>query len=176
MQTTIVYNENEVREEKDFKNLKSEDKIWIDFVNPPDEIMKNIATHFNLDQDAVDLYMNKSKKPQIRLLDDHKFTILLDIKYKSSQTVITESVYLFCGKNWLITIHPSSVDLVQKTRKLLEHKNKKLVKDSIDSLFYNILSGMIGKYEQVLTDVELTITDLEEKSLTSPERQTLCTA
>ena len=32
---------------------------------------------------------------------------------------------------------------------------------------------MIGKYEQVLTDVELTITDLEEKSLTSPEKQTL---
>ena len=173
MQTIIVYNENEVREEKDFQNFKSEDKIWIDLEDPPDEIMKNIATHFNLDQDAVDLYMNKSKKPQIRLLDDHKFTILLDIKYKNSQTVITESVYLFCGKNWLVTIHPSSVELVQKTRKLLEQKNKKLVKDSIDSLFYNILSGMIGKYEQVLTDVELTITDLEEKSLTSPEKQTL---
>ena len=121
----------------------------------------------------MNLYMKKTKKPQIRLLDDHKFTILLAIEYKNSQTVITESVYLFCGKNWLVTIHPSSVELVQKTRKLLEHKNKKLVKDSIDSLFYNILSEMIGKYEQVLTDVELTITDLEEKSLTSPEKQTL---
>ena len=29
MQTIIVYNENEVREEKDFQNFKSEDKIWI---------------------------------------------------------------------------------------------------------------------------------------------------
>ena len=76
MQTILVYNENEVREEKDFQNFKSEDKIWIDLEDPPDEIMKNIATHFNLDQDAVDLYMNKSKKPQIRLLDDHKFTML----------------------------------------------------------------------------------------------------
>ena len=29
---------------------------------------------------------------------------------------------------------------------------------------------MIGKYEQVLTDVELTITDLEEKSLTESRK------
>ena len=28
MQTIIVYNENEVREEKEFQNFKSEDKIW----------------------------------------------------------------------------------------------------------------------------------------------------
>ena len=35
MQTIIVYNENEVREEKDFQNFKSEDKIWIDFDNFP---------------------------------------------------------------------------------------------------------------------------------------------
>jgi magnesium transporter len=72
-----------------------------------------------------------------------------------------------------IKIHPSSVNLVDKTRKLLEHKDKKLVRDSIDSLFYNILSQMIAKYEQVLTDVELTITSLEEKSLSDPEKQTL---
>ena len=41
---------------------------------------------------------------------------------------------------------------------------------SIEDLFYNILSEMI---EQVLTAVELTITDLEEKSLTDPEKETL---
>ena len=32
---------------------------------------------------------------------------------------------------------------------------------------------MIGKYEQAITDVELTIPDLEEKSLINPERETL---
>ena len=94
MQTIIVYNENEVREEKDFQNFKSEDKIWINLEDPPDEIMKNIATYFNLDQDAVDLYMNKSKKPQIRLLDDHKFTILLDIKTRIHRPLILK-VYIY---------------------------------------------------------------------------------
>ena len=72
----------------------------------------------------------------------------MDIKYKDSQTVVTEGVYLFCGKSWLITIHPADVDLIKSTRKLLEQENKKLVKDSIDALFYSILAEMIGRYEQ----------------------------
>ena len=173
MQTIIVYNENEVKEQREFQNLKSEDKIWIDLVDPTDNDLQNFVNHFHLDQSAVELLKNKSKKPQIRLLDDHTFTILLDIKYKDSQTVVTEGVYLFCGKNWLITIHPAKVDLVKSTRKLLEHENKRLVKDSIDALFYSILSEFIDRYEQVLTAVELTMTDLEEKALSDPKKETI---
>jgi len=98
---------------------------------------------------------------------------LLDIKFKDSQTVVTEGVYLFCGKNWLITIHPSEVDLAKSIRKLLEHKNKKLVMDSIEALFYSVFSELIDRYEQVLTAVELTITDQEEKALGDPSRETI---
>ncbi|MGB8159812.1 MAG: CorA family divalent cation transporter [Nitrososphaeraceae archaeon] len=104
MQTIVTYNENEVREQREFQNLKSEDKIWIDLVDPTDNDLESFVDYFHLDQSAVELVKNKSKKPQIRLLDDHTFTILLDIKYRDSQTVVTEGVYLFCGKNWLITI------------------------------------------------------------------------
>ena len=146
MQTLIVYNENEVTEQKEFQNLNSEDKIWIDLVDPTDEMLQNVVNHFHLDESTVELFTNKSKKPQIRLLDDHTFTILLDVKYKDSQTVVTEGVYLFCGKNWLITIHPAKVDLVKSTRKLLEQENKRLLKDSIDALFYRALHYLWSAY------------------------------
>lgn len=173
MQTIITYNENEVKEQKEFQNIKLKDKAWIDLIDPTDDMIKSIASYFRLDESAVELLRSKSKKPQIRLLDNHTFTILLDIKFKDSQTVVTEGVYLFCGKNWLITIHPSEVDLAKSIRKLLEHKNKKLVMDSIEALFYSVLSELIDKYEQVLTAVELTITDQEEKALSDPSRETI---
>jgi magnesium transporter len=73
----------------------------------------------------------------------------------------------------LITIHSPEVDLVKSIRKLLEHENKKMLKDSIEALFYNILSEMIDRYEQVLTAVELTMTDLEEKALSHPAKETV---
>ena len=173
MQTIITYNENEVKEQKEFQNIKLKDKAWIDLIDPTDDMIKSIASYFHLDESAVELLRSKSKKPQIRLLDNHTFTILLDIKFKDSQTIVAEGVYLFCGKNWLITIHPSEVDLAKSIRKLLEHKNKKLVMDSIEALFYSVLSELIDRYEQVLTAVELTITDQEEKALSDPTRETI---
>jgi len=173
LQTIITYNENEVKEQKEFRNIKPKDKAWIDLIDPTDDIIKSIASYFRLDESAVELLRSKSKKPHIRLLDNHTFTTLLDIKFKDSQTVVTEGVYLFCGKNWLITIHPSEVDLAKSIRKLLEHKNKKLVMDSIEALFYSVFSELIDRYEQVLTAVELTITDLEEKALGDPSRETI---
>lgn len=173
MQTIITYNENEVKEQKEFQNIKLKDKAWIDLIDPTDDMIKSIASYFRLDESAVELLRSKSKKPQIRLLDNHTFTILLDIKFKDSQTIVTEGVYLFCGKNWLITIHPSEVDLAKSIRKLLEHENKKLVRDSIEALFYSVLSELIDRYEQVLTAVELTITDQEEKALSDPTRETI---
>jgi magnesium transporter len=175
-QTIITYDSNEVKELKkldDIQTGKTENKIWIDLVDPTDEVLQSFVTHFRLDKSAVELYIRRSKKPQIRLLEDHTFSILLDLRYKDSQTVVTEGIYLFCGKNWLITIHPAEVDLVQSTRKLLEHENKKMLKDSIEALFYNILSEMIDRYEQVLTAVELTMTDLEEKALSHPAKETI---
>jgi magnesium transporter len=175
-QTIITYDSNEVKELKkleEIQTVKTENKVWIDLVDPTDEVLQSFVTHFHLDKSAIELYTRRSKKPQIRLLEDHKFTILLDLKYKDSQTVVTEGIYLFCGKNWLITIHSAEVDLVQSTRKLLEHENKKMLKDSIEALFYNILSEMIDRYEQVLTAVELTMTDLEEKALSHPAKETI---
>ena len=136
-------------------------------------MIKSISSHFDLDQSAVNLFNSKSKKPQIRVLDEHTFTILLDIKFNNSQTVVTEGVYLFCGKNWLITIHSAEVDLTKSIRKLLEVENKKLMIESIEALFYSVLSQLIDRYEQVLTAVELTITDLEEKALSEPARETI---
>lgn len=173
MQTIMTYNANEVKELKELQNIKTEDKIWVDLVDPTDDVLQSFVTHFHLDKSAIELLANNSKKPQIRLLEDHIFTILLDLKYKDSQTVVTEGVYLFCGKNWLITIHSGEVELVKSTRKLLEHENKKMLKDSIEALFYNILSEMIDRYEQVLTAVELTMTDIEEKVLGDPARETI---
>ena len=52
-------------------------------------------------------------------------------------------------------------------------KTRRLVKDSIDALFYSILSDLIGRYEQVLTAVELTMTDLEEKALSDSAKETI---
>ena len=160
MQTIISYNEKEVKEQKEFQNINSKDKAWIDLIDPSDETIKKIASYFHLDQSAVDLCRSKSKKPQIRLLDNHTFTIFLDIKFKNSQTVVTEGVYLFCGKNWLITIHAAEVDLAISIRKLLVNFLSHMEKDQgevkyIQMAYDNIsqLVDLVESYRDTINSV-----------------------
>jgi Mg2+ and Co2+ transporter CorA len=91
MQTIITYNEHEVTESNDL--LKSLEivgnKVGIDLIDPSVDVLENLRTTLNLDSKAIELYKNKNKKPQIRVLESHTFIIILDVKYKSSQTILT---------------------------------------------------------------------------------------
>ena len=62
------------------------------------------------------------------MLESYVFTILLNIKFGTLQTLETEAVYMFFGKNWLITIHPSRINLKEKTQQIFE--NDKIVLES----------------------------------------------
>lgn len=79
---------------------------------------------------------------------------------------------MFIGKNWLITIHSSQSNLKQKIDQIFEN-DKEVIESSIDILYYNILTKIVEEYEQVLTAIEIAMTDLEEKSLYNPSKKIL---
>ena len=112
-----------------------------------DEIME-LVVKFNLDPDAMETYFNESKKPEVRVLDNHSFTVILDIKNKDPKTLETDGIYLFLGRHWLITVHKSEVKLKEMVERLLTVKNKKIKEAQMDALYYNILAEIINKYEQ----------------------------
>ena len=165
MQTVILYNEREVKQGGSKEDIRLGYNLWIDITDPsPPEILA-IQKNFDLDVKTLETFIHKSKKPQVRVLDSYTFTLILDLKYKSFGTLVTEAVYLFCGRGWLITIHSSEVDLMINTHTLFEQKNKKIMEATIDALYYSIITEIISKYELLLTSIELTITDFEQKSL-----------
>jgi magnesium transporter len=139
MQTTIAYNEKEVKERGSREDINQGYNLWVDLTDPSKVEIQKIQELFSLDVKAIETILNKSKKPQVRILDDHSFTIMLGIKYKDLHTLITDGVYLFLGKGWLITIHSSDLDLKSNVHRLFEEKNKKVIGASIDSLYYSII-------------------------------------
>jgi magnesium transporter len=165
MQSVILYNEHEVRQGGNKEDIRRGYNLWIDITDPSPPETLAIQKNFDLDTRILETFIHKSKKPQVRVLDSYTFTLILDLKYKSFGTLVTEAVYLFCGRGWLITIHSSEVDLMVNTHILFEQKNKKIMEATIDALYYSIITEIVSKYELLLTSVELTITDLEQKSL-----------
>jgi magnesium transporter len=165
LQTAITYNSTHVRQNGTKEDIEKGFKLWIDIVNPTPSEISEIKEAFDLDSSAVEALTHKSKKPQIRVLDNHKFTLILDIRYKTFENLVTEGVYFFHGTEWLITVHSDKVDLLTNVQLLFEQRNRKVMEATIDALYYNILTEIISRYEQLLTSVELTISDFGQKSL-----------
>jgi magnesium transporter len=142
--------------------------IWVDLVDPNHEEMTELANKFTLDPEALETFFNKSKKPEIRILDNHTFTVVLDMKNKDPKTLETEGIYIFLGRHWLITAHTSEINLKEIVERLLKVKNKKIKEAQIDALYYNILAEIIGLYEQLLTAVELSVNEYQRRSFARP--------
>lgn len=173
MITTVSYNAGELKTAGSMQDIEAGYNVWIDLTDPtPTEILR-VHQSFHLDKRALEEYLNQSKRPQVRLLGSQKFAIALDMKFKDSKTILTEGVYLFIGRRWLITIHSENVDLKSRILALFEQKNKLLTGLSIDALFYSVLANLIDSYEQLLTAIELTVTDFDQRILNNPSMKVL---
>jgi magnesium transporter len=173
MQRVVSYNEREVRKGGSRDDIGRGYNVWVDLVDPSKDELQTVQRTFGLDEKALDQYHNKSKKPQVRFLNNQVFTIFLEIKNDDAKTLSTEGVYMFHSEGWLVTIHSSKVDLAMTTRRLLEEKNRPLMETSIDALYYSILANIVDRYEQLLTSIELGVTDIERRSVYRPNRKML---
>jgi magnesium transporter len=73
----------------------------------------------------------------------------------------------------LITIHSKEIDLVEMGKNAFLKRNQRILKSSIDALFYSLLSALVEKYEQLLTAVELKVLEFEKQSQYRPTKKTL---
>jgi magnesium transporter len=167
LKTIFSYNETELKTDGLLEDIGNGYNIWIDFTDPDHEELLGVANKFSLDAEALEIYFNKSKKPEIRVLDNHTFTVILDMKNKDPKTLETEGIYLFLGRHWLITIHSGQVNLKEVVERLFK-VNKKIKHAQIDALYYNLLAGIISKYEQLLTAIELSVNEYRRRSFAKP--------
>lgn len=142
--------------------------VWVDVINPDEKELNTLAKKFSLNQEAIQTCINKSKRPEIRNFDKHTFTVVVDMKNKDPETLLTEAVYFFLGKNWLLTIHSHEVDLKQIVDRLFNIQNQTIKNTRIDALYYNILAGLVTKYEQLLTALELSVNEYQRRSFVHP--------
>jgi len=141
---------------------------WIDLVSPGRDEFLSLADKFKLNKEAVETYLNNSKNPEIRILDNHTFTIMSDLKNKDPETLVIEPIYFFLGRHWLITIHSPDLNLKELVEGLLKVKNERIKESQIDTLYYNMLAEIVTKYEQLLTALELSVNEYQRQSFVRP--------
>jgi len=168
LSTILSYNKNQVKVDGSIEDLDKGYNVWMDVIDPNEKDLDTLAHKFNLNQEAIQTCLNKSKKPEIRQLDNHTFTVIVDMKNKDPETLLVEAVYFFLGRNWLITIHSSGIDLKKIVKRLFNVQNETIKQTRIDALYYNILAGLVTKYEQLLTALELSVNEYQRRSFVRP--------
>ena len=126
----LLYNKNQVKTVGSIDDVEEGNNAWIDVVDPDDKELDNLARKFNLNQEAIQTCSNKSKKPEIRQLGNHTFTVIVDMENKNPETLQVEAIYFFLGRNWLITIHSSEVNLEELVERLFKIKNETITKNA----------------------------------------------
>lgn len=168
MNTVLSYNKDQVKMDGSIEDTKEGYNVWVDVINPDKKQYDRLAKKFNLNKEAIQTCINKSKRPEIRQLDNHTFTVVVDMKNKDPETLLIEAVYFFLGKNWLVTIHSHEVNLKQIVERLFNIQNETLKNNRIDALYYNVLAGLVTKYEQLLTALELSVNEYQRRSFVRP--------
>jgi magnesium transporter len=74
------------------------------------------------------------------------------------------------GKDWLITIHSSKINLKEKMHHIFKTDNA-IYKSSIDTLYYSIISTSVEDYTQLLSTIEIAMTDFQGESLYNASKE-----
>lgn len=98
MSYILSYNKNEVRISGSLEDLDQGYNVWVDLIDPDESELNKLAERFHLNKEAVQTCINKSKKPEVRQLENHTFTVIVDMKNKDPETLLIESVYFFWVK------------------------------------------------------------------------------
>jgi magnesium transporter len=168
LSTVLSYNKDQLKAEGSVEDLQQGYNVWVDVINPDEKELEKLAQKFDLNREAIKTCISKSKRPEIRQLEKHTFTVLVDMKNKDPENLLIEAVYFFLGKNWLITIHSPEVDIKQIVERLFKIQNETIKQTRIDALYYNILAGLVTKYEQLLTALELSVNEYQRRSFVRP--------
>jgi magnesium transporter len=135
---------------KEFDTTATAHFRWLDIVNPSLEELQNVAAEFSLHPTSVQDCLDPDHLPKVEEFEHFLFIItrIFDQEQKSDADTIQEvsrKIAIFCGKDFIITIHRSE----QPFLKILHEKNVLQNKcKNVMHLLYLIMNKVIQSYEQ----------------------------
>ena len=135
---------------QEFDTTESAHFRWIDIVNPSLAELQNVAAEFSLHPTSVQDFLDPDHLPKVEEFEHFLFIItrIYDQEQKHDADTIQEvsrKIAIFCGKDFIITIHRSEQPFlaILHEKNVLQNKCKNVM-----HLLYLIMNKVIQSYEQ----------------------------
>jgi len=117
-------------------------------------------------------------RPTVEEFSNHTFVLASAATLRRGETTFeeelrTDTVGLFVGDGWLLTLSTTVVDPVQRLWDAIDRGEGRLLSRSADFAAYRILDGIVDGYYRVLDEIATDIEAVEDAVIESPDEATL---
>ena len=136
--------------------------LWLDLVAPNEEDIGVLRERFGFHPLAIEDATRRDQRPKVDSYEDYYFVVFYSLSVASPLgEIVIEPLYLFIGKNYLVTIHANPIPQIQETLRRWRAPNAALGQD-VGALIYALLDAIVDDYFPLMDDVADRVEDLEE--------------
>lgn len=145
-------------------DLAADRVIWVDLYNYDNNELAYVCETFNFHSLTLEDILEDEERAKIDFYDDYCFMSYLAIEYQPEhdEEVMNKMLYIFIGKNYLVTIHDLPIKALGKLAAASHTSNRYLHRGS-DFLMYTMLDAVTDEYFDFFEIIEDKIEILEDK-------------
>ncbi|WP_435363722.1 magnesium/cobalt transporter CorA [Haloarchaeobius sp. DYHT-AS-18] len=173
-----VFDSSGVNDHEDLAEAKAADgTTWIRVSDATPEEMEDVAGTFGIHELELDDVRN-DVRPKTEVFPDHVFTLVKTAVLRAGDTtfeeeVRSETVGLFIGKDWLVTLSLTTLRAVGKVWNAVTREDQRILSRGPDFTAYRILDNVTNDYFGLIDEVEDDIEAVEEEVVGATGMETL---
>ena len=180
---TVVYDESGVvlRETETSEDLAAardeQGTTWVRAWNASPAELESVAGAFDVHHLELE-DVRTDGRPKVEEYPNHTFVLASAATLRRGETTFEEelridTVGLFVGDGWLVTLSTTVVDPVRRLWEAIDRGEGRLRSRGADFAAYHILDGIVDGYYDVLDEIATDIEAVEDLVLESPDEATL---
>ena len=140
--------------------------VWVDLEEPTEGEVRALDRIIRVDEAALEDCLHGEQRPRIDEYDDYVFVVLYGaVAPEPSSGFDPRKLAIFCGKQFLITVHREPVRTIGAIRQRCDRHPERTLADGVDVLLYQLIDMMVDNFVDLADMYESRLEKLEEKSL-----------
>ncbi len=136
--------------------------LWLDLVAPNEEDIRVLRDEFRFHPLAIEDATRGEQRPKVDSYEDYYFVVFYNLGVaERGGEILREPLYLFIGRNYLVTIHANPIPQIQETLRRWRDPNAALGQD-VGALIYALLDAIVDDYFPLMDDIAERVEDLEQ--------------
>ncbi len=160
-------------DEKMVEKLHDRQLLWVDIVGREEKDMDRVRAILKVNQQSIQKLLNNIDRPHLTIHTGYFHIYAIAVKQKERSKYESVPLDLFCGTNYVISVHPEEIEFLEDFRSQIKGDTE-LGRLTAESLVATLLEWHITSYFRAIEKLEDEVDQLDEEILSgSPERSFL---